>query len=88
MVFVQRYAWQYPVHAVGITAQYLEPASQPHQRELFRYDNLIRSKERMTRPVELAMSQINASMGEDTLKRAATLHAIPEHPCGFGRPQN
>ncbi len=86
MLFKQRYAWQLPVHAIGITAVHLESRSMPRQLELFASNAYVTSKEMQARPAELAISHLNKSMGGEYLRRATTIDCISAHPTGFGRP--
>jgi len=86
MIFKQRYAWQLPVHAIGITAVHLESRSGPHQLELFASNAYITSKESHQRPAELAITRLNESLGGEYIKRAATINCVAAHPTGFGRP--
>ncbi len=86
MLFRQRYAWQMPVRAIGITAVHLVARSAPHQLSLFDAPTWVSTHEAVTRPVEVAMSRINEDLGEELMRRAATLDIVKAHGTGFGRP--
>lgn len=87
MLFIQRYGWHEPVHAITLTADHLEPINTPHQLELFAPSGIETGRTATIGLIEDAMMSLNTHFGSRILKRATTLHPIPEHPCGFGRPQ-